>query len=88
MINQMASVLFPNEEPEFDEKQRKEEIKEALSNAYLGMKEKGYSPITQLSGYLRTSDPTYITNNRDARNRLKRFDSDEVLEVILESYFE
>lgn len=81
------SVLFPKEKPEFDEKQRKEEIKEALSNAYLGMKERGYSPIDQLVGYLRTDDPSYLTNNRNARNVLRRFDVEDVLEMILESYF-
>ena len=83
----MSDRILFTEEPELDEKQRKEAIKEALDNAYLGMKEKGYSPIDQLVGYLRNNDPSYLTNNRDTRKMLRAFDVDEVLEVLLESYF-
>ena len=62
-------------------------IQETLCQVYDALAEKGYQPIAQIIGYLRTEDPTYITPNRDARRKLSRFDSIEIQEEVLKDYF-
>ena len=32
-------------------------------------------------------DPTYISNNRDARNLIRKYDRDDLMEAILTTYF-
>ncbi len=61
--------------------------KEALDLAYDALKEKGYNPIDQLTGYILSGDPSYITNNRKAKQMMMRFDRDEYMEELLNHYF-
>ena len=48
--------------------------------------EKGYNPISQLVGYILSEDPTYITNHKNARTLISRFDRDELLEALVKYY--
>ncbi len=70
-----------------------DEIKSALVETTLmevtdALKEKGYNPISQIVGYLVSGDPGYITNHKDARNKLLSLDRGEILETIVRSYIE
>ncbi len=55
------------------------EVQEALA-------EKGYDPIEQLTGYLLSGDPTYITSHKDARSKLRQYERYELLEELVCSY--
>ncbi len=61
---------------------------EVLRKVYAALKEKGYSPIDQIVGYLLSGDPTYITSHQGARNLVRRLERDELLEELVRSYLE
>ena len=72
-------------------KRRPKEVLEArdvLVRVYQALKEKGYNPITQISGYLLSGDPTYITSHKDARSLIRRVERDELLEELVKKYLE
>ena len=60
-------------------------IRETLLAVYTAI-EKGYNPISQIVGYILSEDPTYITNHKNARNLITRFDRDELLEALVKYY--
>lgn len=61
-------------------------VKQSLSYIYEALKEKGYNPVNQITGYVLTEDPTYITNHRNARTLICQIDREEVLRELLISY--
>lgn len=50
------------------------------------LKEKGYNPVNQLVGYLISEDPGYISNHKDARKKLTKFDRTKILEVLINEF--
>ena len=61
-------------------------IRETLLAVYTALVEKGYNPISQIVGYILSEDPTYITNHKNARTLMTRFDRDELLEALVKYY--
>lgn len=61
---------------------------DVLRRVHGALKEKGYSPIDQIVGYLLSGDPTYITSHQGARNLIRRLERDELLEELVRSYLE
>lgn len=61
---------------------------DVLRKVYAALKEKGYSPIDQIVGYLLSGDPTYITSHNGARNLIRRLERDELLEELVRTYLE
>ena len=61
-------------------------IKETLKEVYESLKERGYNPINQLTGYLITGDPGYISNYKDARTKISSIDRSELVAVIVKDY--
>lgn len=61
---------------------------ETLKKVYEALEEKGYDPSNQIIGYILSGDPTYITSFKDARKMIKQIDRNELLESILNFYFE
>ena len=61
-------------------------IRETLLAVYSALVEKGYNPISQIVGYILSEDPTYITNHKNARTLITRFDRDELLEALVKYY--
>ena len=61
-------------------------IKETLKKVYLALEEKGYDPKNQIVGYLLSGDPAYIPRHKDARNLIRRYERDEILEKLVEYY--
>jgi uncharacterized protein (UPF0297 family) len=59
---------------------------EVLGMVYDALKEKGYNPTSQLVGYLLSGDPAYITSHRNARNLIRKYERDELLEELIRSY--
>lgn len=54
-------------------------IKEILIKVYKALEEKGYNPINQISGYLLSGDPAYITSYNNARALIHQIDRDEIV---------
>lgn len=69
------------------------DIQEALMNktiieVYEALNEKGYNATSQIVGYLISGDPGYITNYKNARNKITEYDRAKILEIILKDYIE
>ena len=68
------------------EKEKNTKSKELLKEVYEALVEKGYNPINQIVGYILSGDPTYITSHRDARNKIRQIERDELLENMVKYY--
>lgn len=64
----------------------KEKIKEILKKVFDSLESKGYNPINQISGYLLSGDPAYITSFNNARNLIYQLDRDEIIRHLLREY--
>ena len=71
---------------DLQKKEREEKINNLMKEVYAALKEKGYNPISQLTGYLLSDDPTYITAHNGARFLITKVERDEIIEVMLEKY--
>lgn len=66
----------------------KQEIGETLSSVYHSLSEKGYNPINQIVGYVLSGDPAYVPRYNDARNLIRRYERDELVEELVRYYLE
>ena len=57
-----------------------QEHREILKEVYEALVEKGYNPINQIVGYILSGDPTYITSYKNARNKIRQIERDELLD--------
>lgn len=69
-------------------KPNSEDIKKMIKEVYDALVEKGYNPTSQMVGYLLSGDPTYVTSHNDARGKIRQYERDEVLEILLNSFIE
>lgn len=65
---------------------RKEQIKIELKYVANALSEKGYNSVAQLSGYMVSGDPAYITNHKGARARISQIKPQDIIEVLLEDF--
>ncbi len=68
------------------EKEDNSKAQEILKYVYEALVEKGYNPINQIVGYILSGDPTYITSHKDARNKIRQVERDELLEKMVKNY--
>ena len=68
------------------EKEKNTKTREILKDVYEALVEKGYNPINQIVGYILSGDPTYITSHKDARNKIRQIERDELLEMMIRNY--
>ena len=68
------------------EKEKNAMTKEILNEVYEALVEKGYNPINQIVGYILSGDPTYITSYKDARNKIRQIERDELLDKMVRNY--
>ena len=66
----------------------KKNVADTLKEVCEALKEKGYNPVDQLTGYLLSGDPTYITSHNDARTKLRHYERYELLEELVINYLE
>jgi len=59
-----------------------------LAHVYRALQAKGYDPVTQLTGYLISGDPTYITSYGQARSLICRLERDEIMEELVRVYLQ
>jgi uncharacterized protein (UPF0297 family) len=80
-------MAFTDETVRFDfDDAKKKEIGPTLVSVYQALEAKGYNPINQIVGYVLSGDPAYIPRHDDARNRIRRFDRDDIVEELIKSY--
>lgn len=63
-----------------------ENISETLKEIVTNLEERGYNPINQIVGYLMSGDPGYISNHKESRNKILRFDRTKIIEVLLKEF--
>ena len=64
------------------------DVRDVLRMVYDALLEKGYNPINQLTGYIMSGDPTYITGYKNARSIIMKVERDELLEELVANYVE
>lgn len=62
------------------------DVRKTLEIVYAALEEKGYNPINQIVGYLISNDPAYIPRVNDARNLIRKFERDEIIEALVKDY--
>lgn len=60
--------------------------REIIEYVYNALLEKGYDPVNQITGYILSGDPTYITSHNNARSIVIKMERDELLEAMLKEY--
>ena len=60
--------------------------KEVFQHVFQALAEKGYNPISQITGYLISGDPTYITSYNNARKDIRSIERDELIEELVKEY--
>lgn len=66
----------------------KKPVDQTIKEVYLALEEKGYNPVDQLTGYLLSGDPTYITSFKEARTKLRRHERYELIEEMVKNYLQ
>ena len=61
---------------------------EVLKYVHDALVEKHYDPVLQLTWYLVTGEPTYITSHKNARVLISSIDRDEILNLLLKNYLD
>ena len=64
----------------------KNEISNTLTNVYRSLAEKGYNLINQIVGYVLSGDPAYVPRYNDARNQIRKYERDEIVEELVRYY--
>ena len=70
------------------EKVKRENIKQILLLVRQALKERGYEPINQISGYLISNDPAYISSHLNARTTIQSLDRYDIIEELVRYYLE
>lgn len=66
--------------------EEKMSVSECIDFVHKALIEKGYNPTNQIIGYLLSGDSSYITSYKNARNIIKQFERDEILEEVITHY--
>jgi len=59
---------------------------ETIKQVVKALEEKKYNVVDQLTGYLLSGDPTYITSHNNARNLITAYEREDLLEEIVSFY--
>jgi len=70
-----------------------DEFNEAFAHQILSevaeiLEERGYNPINQITGYLMSGDPGYISSYKEARNKILQIDRSTLLELLVKNYLQ
>ncbi|MBO5183128.1 MAG: IreB family regulatory phosphoprotein [Bacilli bacterium] len=63
-----------------------ENISQTIKEVVLNLEERGYNPTNQIVGYLMSGDPGYISNHKESRNKILKFDRTKIIEVLLKEF--
>ena len=62
------------------EEVRRENIRQVLMLVRDALDERGYNAINQISGYLISNDPAYISSHKNARSIIQSVERHEIIE--------
>jgi len=79
-------MSYSDETMRFELEPGRKDIAQTLVEVYNALEAKGYSPINQIVGYVLSGDPAYIPRQDDARNKIRRFDRDDLVEELIKDY--
>ncbi len=65
---------------------KKETVKEVLKSTKSALEERGYSAVNQLTGYLISGDPAYISSHKNARTIIQQVERYEIIEELVKAY--
>lgn len=60
------------------------EIKSTLNDVFNALKEKGYNPVSQLTSYIHSGEPLYITGHNNARTKIQKIDRYDLIQYLVE----
>ncbi len=63
-------------------------VKDTIKEVCEALNERGYNAVNQLTGYLMSGDPGYISNHKEARNKISKIDRSKILEILIKEYLE
>ena len=80
--------LDPADEPTTEKAEEAEPCccEASLTELIAAIRDSGQNPVTQLSGYLITEDPTYLPEGTAARGIARRVGRDKLLATLIELY--
>ena len=81
-LNNSKTMLFTSEEI------KRENMKLLLKEVSLALEERGYNPVNQISGYLISNDPAYISSHNNARSNIQQVERYEIIEELVRYYLE
>lgn len=67
---------------------RREQIKEILTEVHQALEERGYRSVSQITGYLISNDPAYISSHQNARVKIQEVERYEIIEELVRFYLE
>lgn len=77
-----TTMLFTSEDI------KRENLKMLLKEVSEALEERGYNPVNQISGYLISNDPAYISSHNGARNNIQQVERYEIIEELVRYYLE
>jgi uncharacterized protein (UPF0297 family) len=67
---------------------RRDNIRQVLKQVQGALTERGYNAVNQLSGYLISDDPAYISSHNNARNLIQTVERYEIIEELVRTYLD
>lgn len=67
---------------------RRDNIKQILKQVKLALEDRGYNAVNQLSGYLISNDPAYISSHQNARSIIQTVERYEIIEELVRAYLD
>ena len=67
---------------------RKQNIKDVLTLVEEALNERGYNAVSQIAGYLISSDPAYISSYKNARTVIQTVERHEIIEELVRVFLE
>lgn len=62
------------------------QIKNTLNEVVKALEARGYNAVNQLTGYLISNDPAYISSYQDARKKMQSIERYEIIEALVKNY--
>ena len=82
MVQNSNTMLFTSDDI------KREHIKQLLLAVQDALNERGYNAVNQISGYLITDDPAYISSHKNARAMIQQVERFELIEELVKFYLE
>lgn len=77
-----TTILFDSEEV------INKDTKNTLKTIFQDLEDRGYNPIKQITGYLISGDPGFISSYKECRNKIIKLDRNSIIELMLKEYLD